>query len=102
MEVFKVELCAIRVTLGKSSGTVVELRVYGVLNVVLIVDLPIAIRRLVHLDPGPGQQLPRAITEHVRALHADGIEATIAWTLGHLDIPWNDEADCQVHLVLEV
>jgi len=101
MEVFKAELCAIRVTLRKSIGIVAALRVYKVPNVALFIHLPAVIRQAVHLDPGPGQQLPRAITERDRALHADGIKAGIAWILRHLDIPWNEEADRQANLALE-
>jgi len=40
-------------------------------------DLQAAIRWTVHLDPGPGQQLERAINELARDLHAHGMEVMI-------------------------
>ena len=43
------------------------LRAHGVTSVAIISDSQAAIRRTVHVDPGQGQQLARAIDEHARA-----------------------------------
>jgi len=47
------------------------------------------------VDPGPGQQLARAINEYARALCAHTIEAPIRWVRGHSGIPRNKEAGPQ-------
>jgi len=60
-----------------------------------------AIRRTAHLDPGPGQQLARAVNEHARALHAHGIDVVIHWVPGHSSITENEEADGQANKARE-
>jgi len=77
MEVFDAELWAIGVALRKSVARAEALRAHGVTTVAVFSDSQAAIRRTVHLDPGPGQQLARAINEHARALRAHGIEPAI-------------------------
>jgi len=56
-------------------------------------DSQAAIRQTAHMDPGPGQQLTRAIYEHAMALHTEGIDIVIYWVPGHSGIPGNVEAD---------
>jgi ribonuclease HI len=67
------------------------------MTVAVFSDSQAAIRRMTHLDPGPGQHLARAINQHARALHAYGIEDTIHWVLGHSGILANEEVDLQAN-----
>ena len=101
MEVFDSELWAIRVALRKSVAKVETLRTHGVTPVAVFSDSQAAIRRMAHLDPGPGQQLARAINEHARALHAQGIDIVIHWVPRHSGIAGNDEADRQANKARE-
>jgi len=97
LEVVDAELCTIRVTLQRSSGRAEALRAHWVMEVVVCSDSLAAITRMAHLDPGRGQQLPRAINKYVRALRAHGIEAVIHSVPGHSGIPGNTEANWQAN-----
>jgi len=77
MQVFDAELWAIGVALRKSVARAEVLRAHGVSRVAVFSDSQAAIRQTAQLDPGPGQQLARAIKEHARSLRAQGIEAVI-------------------------
>ena len=87
MEVFDAELWAIAVALRMSVTRAEALQAHRVTTVGIFSDSQAAIRRTAHLDPGPGQQLARAINEHARALGTHGIEVVIHWVPGHLGIP---------------
>jgi ribonuclease HI len=101
MEVFDAELWAIAVALRMSVINAKALRAHGVTTVGIFSDLHAAIRRTAHLDPGPGQQLARAINEHARALRTHAVEVVIQWIPGHSGIPGNEETDRQANKTLE-
>jgi ribonuclease HI len=83
MEVFDAEIWAIGVALQKSVSRAEALRAHGATTVAVFSDSQAAIRQTAHLDPGPVQQLARAINEHARALRAHSIEVVIYLVLGH-------------------
>jgi hypothetical protein len=83
MQVFDSERWAIGVALRKSVAKAESFRTHVVTTVAVFSDSQAAIRRTAHLDPGPGQQLPRTINEHARALHTQGIDIVINWVPGH-------------------
>ena len=97
MKVFDPELWAIAVALRKCVTRADGLRAHGVTSVGIFSDLQAAIRRTVHLYPGPGQQLARATNKHARAHRAHGIDVVIHRVPGNLGIPRNEEADPQAN-----
>ena len=66
MEVFDDQLLSIGVALRTSASKAEALRAHGVPTVVVLSDSRVAMRWTAQLDPGPGQQLERAINEHAR------------------------------------
>ena len=97
MEVLNAELWAIIVALQKSVTRVEALQAHRDTTVAVLGDLQAAIRLTVHLDPGPGQHLARAINKNARALHTHGIEIVIYWVPGHLGVTRNEEANCEAN-----
>jgi len=97
MEVFDAEFRAIGIALRKAAARAEALRALGVTTVAVFSDSQSPIRWAAHIVPGPGQQLPRAINEHARALHAQGIEVVVHCVLQHSGIPGNEEADRQAN-----
>lgn len=84
---------AIRVALQLSVARPEALRAHRVTTVTVLGDFQAAIRLMAHLDPGPGQQLARAMNKHQRTFCAHTIEAAIHVVPQHLGIPGNKEAD---------
>jgi hypothetical protein len=93
MKVFKAEQWAIGVAHRKSVAQSEALQAHRMMTVALISDSQAAIRRTMHLDPGTGQQLARAINTHAWALPTKGIKGAIHWVPGHLCIPGNAVTD---------
>jgi len=56
-------------------------------------DSHAAMTWMVHLDPGRGQQLARALNEYARALHTQTFEARIHWVLEHSRIPGYEDVE---------
>jgi len=95
IEVFDSELCVIEVARRMFIAQSEALQAPGVTMVAVFSDLQAAIRRTVHQDPGPGQQLARAINGDATARRAHNIEAPIHCVPGHSGIPWDEQTDCQ-------
>jgi hypothetical protein len=71
---------------------------HGVMIVAVISNSQAAIRRMAHLEPGPGLRLPRRINRIAQNLLPHGIATEIHWVLGHSSIPRNDKAYPQADL----
>jgi len=98
MEVSTAELWAIRLALPESVKKRHTLQTHGATKVAIFSDSQAAIRRMEHLEPGPGQHLARWISQWARNLREAGIDTEIHWVPGHSGIPGNEEADCQANL----
>jgi len=98
MEVYDVELWAIRLALRESVSERDTLQTHGVAKVAVFSDSRAAIRRLEHLEPAPRRQLPRWINRSVRTLRKAGIETEIHWVPRQSGIPGYEEADPQANL----
>jgi ribonuclease HI len=70
----------------------------GVKTVAMFSDSKAAIRLMVHLEPGPGQNVARRIKWQAQALLVCSIATEIHWVLGYSGIPRNKEADRQANL----
>jgi hypothetical protein len=59
------------------TSTPAGMQALRVTTLAIFSDSQAAIRRTVHFDSGPGQQLASVINEHARALRGHGIEVVI-------------------------
>jgi hypothetical protein len=101
MEVYDAELWVIGLALREAVKKTDTLQTHGVTKVAVFSDSQPAIRRMEHLEPGPGQPLARWINQSARTLREAGIETEIHRVPGHTGIPGNEEADCQANLARE-
>jgi ribonuclease HI len=101
MLVYDTELWDIGLALRESVKKRDTLQTHGVTKVAVFSDSEAAIRQTEHLEPAPGQHLPRWISQCARNLREAGIETEIHWVPGHSGIPGNAEADCQANLARE-
>jgi len=101
MEVFDVEMWVITLALAETIEKREILQRNVVKMVAVFSDSQGAIRRVEHLEPGPGQRLARRINRTAQALLAHGIKTEIHWVPGHSGIPGNKEADRQANVVCE-
>jgi len=83
----------VRIALRKTAKRAEILRAQGVQRTVGFSDPQAAVRRAVHLEIGPGQQLARSINNQAQALCEHNIKTVIRWIPRHLAIPRKEEAE---------
>ena len=89
---------AIGLTVGEAVKTSARLQDDGVKMVAVFSDSQAAIRRMAHLEPGPGRRVVRWIDRGARAHLAHGIATEFHSVLGLSSFPGNEEADRQPNL----
>jgi ribonuclease HI len=101
VQAYDAELWAVGLALRESVRKRDTPQTYGVTKVAVFSDSQVAIRRMEHLEPWPGQTLARWINQSARTLREAGIETEIHWVPEHTGIPGNEEADRQANLARE-
>jgi len=99
MEVHHAELWAIGLELREAVTKTYILQTHGVSKVTIFTNLQAAIRQMLHLEPGPVQQLARCVSHNPRALHNPRIRSAMHCISGHICISTNEDADQQENLV---
>jgi hypothetical protein len=89
MEVFDAEQWAVRLDVAIEKRE--TLQRHGVKKIAIFTDSETAIQQVAHLEPGPGQRLPRWINRRAQAFLFHGITTEIPWVPGHSGIPGNEE-----------
>jgi ribonuclease HI len=101
VEVFDAELWTIGLALNETIKKRETLQRHGVKTVAVFSGSQVAIRRTVHLEPGPAQRVARRLNRSAQALLAHGIATEIHWVPGYSGITGNEEAGRQANLVRE-
>ena len=101
MEVIHAELRGIGLALEDTIENREILQGNRVKMVEVVNDSQAAIPWAAHLEPGPGQWLPRRMNRKAQALPAHGIKTEIHWVPGHSSIPRIEDADCEANVARE-
>jgi hypothetical protein len=101
VEIGDVELSAIGVVLDVTIEKREVLQNHAVKMAAVFSNAQTAVRRMSHVEPGPGQQLARWINQWAQDCLTHSIATEIHWVTAHSGIPESAEADRQVNITLD-